>query len=144
MRSLPLLLLLVAACGKPAADDGRDKVRHAPTPSDPALADATELGRELFGVMDRVMAYKSSHFGNLPRSLPAMGEDSLARLTIRRLAVDGDVPTLTVVYRHPEGHALTGCTGTNKVLEDSMLNGGPYQVTCTLAAGGTKAFTVGG
>ena len=146
MRALPLLLLvLAAACGRSGpAGNGQDKVRHPPVPSDPALADATELGHELFGVMDRVMAYKSSHFGQLPRDLPSMGVDSLSRTTIRRLTVADKTPTLAVVYRHPEGHALKGCTGTNKVLEDSMLNGGPFEVSCTLASGETKAFTVGG
>ena len=146
MRTLPVLLLVfAAACGNgPAAGSGRDPVRRAPVPADPQLADATELGREIFGVMDRVMAYKSSHFGNLPHDLPSMGEDSLTRTTVRRLTVADKTPTLTVSYRHPDGHALRGCTGTNKVLEDSMLNGGPFEVSCTLASGETKSFTVGG
>ena len=146
MRPLPVLaLLLAAACGKSAAPGGAvDQVRHTPVLADPQLADATELGHELFGVMDRVMAFKSSHFGQLPPSLPSMGEDTLSRTTIRRLTIEDKTPTLIVLYRHPEGHALRSCTGTNKVLEDSMLNGGPFEVSCTLASGETKSFTVGG
>lgn len=146
MRTLPFVLLVAAACGKPAASGtpARDPVRHEATSGDAQSAEAAELGKELFGVMDHVMAFKSSHFGQLPRDLPAMGEDSLTRATVRRLTIADKVPTLTVTYRHSEGHVLRSCTGTNKVLEDSMLNGGPYEVSCTLASGETKAFTVGG
>ena len=146
MRAFPLVLVLAAACGQaPApAGSGRDPVRHDASASDLEAADARALGHELFGVMDRVMAFKSSHFGQLPHDLPSMGEDSLTRTTVRRLAVAGTTPTLVVAFRHAEGHALQSCTGTNKVLEDSMLNGGPFEVSCTLASGETKAFTVGG
>ena len=147
MRTLPVLalLLVTTACGKAGAAGGsRDPVRHPPVPADPQVADATELGHEIFAIMDRVMAFKSSHFGQLPPTLPSMGEDSLSRTTIRRLTIADKTPTLIVLYRHPEGHALRSCTGTNKVLEDSMLNGGPFEVSCTLASGETKSFTVGG
>jgi hypothetical protein len=146
MRILPVILLVAAACGKSAANGApaRDPVRHPVSAGDAESTEASELGKELFGVMDHVMAFKASHFGQLPRDLPSMGEDSLTRTTVRRLTVADKVPTLTVTYRHAEGHALRGCTGTNKVLEDSMLNGGPYEVSCTLASGETKAFTVGG
>lgn len=142
---LPVLLLCVA-CLRPGTLPGRggDKVRHDTGPADPQGADAAELGHEIFGLMDKVMEYKSSHFGNLPVSLPAMGMDSLTRGTIRRLTIADAVPTLTVVYRRAEGHALVSCSGTNKVLEDSMLNSGPFEVTCTLPSGETKPFTVGG
>jgi len=145
MRPLPLLLLVVAACGPSSPSGGatRDPVRHEPAAADEA-GEASTLGHELFGVMDHVMAFKSSHFGQLPHDLPSMGEDSLTRTTVRRLTIADATPTLTVDFRHAEGHALKGCVGTNKVLEDSMLNGGPFQVTCTLASGETKAFTVGG
>jgi hypothetical protein len=147
MRTLSALalFLLAAACGRSGAPgSARDPVRHPPFPADPQLADATELGHEIFGIMDRVMAFKSSHFGQLPPSLPSMGEDTLSRTTIRRLTIADKTPTLIVLYRHPEGHALRSCTGSNKVLEDSMLNGGPFEVSCTLASGETKSFTVGG
>jgi hypothetical protein len=147
MPRSPLLLLLgAAACGRTAAPSagGRDPVRHEAPTAELEASDAATLGHELFGLMDHVMAFKSSHFGGLPRDLPSMGEDSLTRTTVRRLSVAGGVPTLTVAFRHADGHALTTCLGTNKVLEDSMLNGGPFEVTCTLPSGETKAYTVGG
>lgn len=146
MRPVLPLLLLAAACLRPGSvpGTGGDKVRHDTGPADPQGADAAELGHEIFGVMDKVMEYKSSHFGNLPADLTAIGMDSLTRTTIRRLSIADKTPTLTVVYRRTEGHALLSCSGTNKVLEDSMLNSGPFEVTCTLPSGESKPFTVGG
>lgn len=149
MRSPAMLTLLclVTACGGAKSADGGDGARtsrgRAPAP-DAATTEAAELGRELFDIMDRVMAFKSSHYNKLPKDLPAMGIDSLTRGTVRRLTIADGIPTLTVSYRRVEGHTLTRCTGTNKVIEDSMLNGGAYEVDCTLRSGETRAFTVGG
>lgn len=147
MRTLPLVaLFLLSACFGPkgtTASATRGRRPDASASDDPA-AEAQALGRELFGIMDQVMSYKSSHFNNLPHDLPSMGIDSLTRTTIRRLSAQGGTPSLAVVFRHAEGHALTGCVGTNKVIEDSMLNGGSFEVNCTLTSGESKAFTVGG
>ena len=146
----PLLapaLLLVAACfgvKAPADSDGGPARR----PSAPVMAgdaaEAAALGRELFGIMDRVLAYKSDHFAQLPKDLPTMGVDSLTRTTVRRLSIAGATPTLVVAYRRTEGHAVKQCSGTNAVIEDSMLNGGAFTVECILSSGETKSFTVGG
>lgn len=154
MRARPfvILLALAAACGKgktapPAGQgtgSGESAAQPAPAGGGPAEAEATQLGREIFTLVDQTMSYRSSHYGEFPANLPAMGVDSLTRLTIRRLSVRNKVPTVTVVFRTAEGRAVTGCSGTNKVLEDSMLNGGPYTVSCTLADGSSRDFTVGG
>lgn len=146
MRTLPLLALLLAACGdaKPTANSADAAPAHLPKGASSAAEEAAVLGKELFGVMDRVLAYKASHFSNLPRDLPVAGIDSLTRTTVRRLSASNGVPTVSVVFRQREGHALQGCSGTNKVIEDSMLNGGAYEVQCTLSSGETQAFTVGG
>lgn len=142
---LTFLLIAAAACGDtPAAAPAPPAAAARPARGESAAAEAQELGRELFGIMDKVMAYRSSHFNTLPKTLPAAGIDSLTRTTIRRLAVTGTVPTITVVFRHREGHALQGCSATSKVIEDSMLNGGAYEVTCTLPTGESQPFTVGG
>ena len=143
-RALTLILLAATACGDPADKPGATRELARPKPADTAVPEAQELGRELFGVMDRVMAYRSSHYSQLPKDLPAAGIDSLTKTTIRRLSISAGVPTVTVVFRAANGHALSGCSGTNKVLEDSMLNGGAYEITCTLRSGETQAFTVGG
>ncbi len=147
MRSLAALLLLAsAACSgakAPAAATGGAARSEAAAPSGEA-AEAAALGRELFGIMDRVLAYKSDHFAQLPKDLPTMGVDSLTRTTVRRLSISGGTPTLVVAYRRTEGHAVAQCSGTNSVIEDSMLNGGAFDVDCVLTSGETKKFTVGG
>ena len=147
MRPLPVLILLAsAACfgaKAPAAATGGSAPRDVTT-SGGESAEAAALGRELFGIMDRVLAYKSDHFAQLPKDLPTMGVDSLTRTTVRRLSISGGTPTLVVAYRHTEGHAVAQCSGTNAVIEDSMLNGGAFDVECVLTSGETKKFTVGG
>jgi hypothetical protein len=144
-----ILIALTAACGKatPAAAPAQAAAGAGPAtpaPGGQAQAEAAQLGREIFDLVDRTMNYRSAHFGDFPASLPAMGVDSLTHLTIRRLVVRGKVPTVTVVFRNAGAHAVTACSGTNKVLEDSMLNGGPYTVSCALADGSSQDFTVGG
>lgn len=145
MRRLLVLVLLVAACSEPKPATGNARAA-APTPvaGDASEQEAQLLGREIFGIMDRVLAYRSSHFNNLPKDLPAAGIDSLTRATVRRLSISGTVPTVTVVFRSGEGHALKGCSGSSRVIEDSMLNGGAFDVQCTTAAGETHDFHVGG
>ena len=145
MRPTFLLILFAAtACGDAPAAPAAAPAAARPPQGDTAAPEAQALGRELFGIMDKVMAYRSSHFNNLPKDLPAAGIDSLTRTTVRRLSVSGGVPSVAIIFRHAEGHALQGCTATSKVLEDSMLNGGAYEVICTLRSGESQPFTVGG
>jgi hypothetical protein len=147
MRALPLLPLLLAACfmdmgGKRS---GAQQGNAAAAPAvDPVQAEANQLGREIFEVVDKVMAYRASHFGQLPPSLPALGVDSLTPTTIRRLTDEATFPRVTAVFRRTDGRAIQYCSGTNKVLEDSMLNSGPFTIACLLVSGETKDFTVGG
>ncbi|MGH7532571.1 MAG: hypothetical protein ACREL4_04685 [Gemmatimonadales bacterium] len=145
-----LLCLLLAACGhKPAATSSAAAAGTASaTASDDlsaeAHADATRLGHELFELVDKTMSYYSSHYGQFPGNINALGIDSLTPTTVSRLAVNGKVPTITVAFRHAEGHAVTSCSGTNQVLEDSMLNGGTFSIECTLSGGSARTITVGG
>ena len=146
-----LSVALAAACGhKPgtaaAAEPAADSAASSAPAAGPAQVtqEATQLGREVFELVDKTMGYYSAHFGDFPRNVNAIGVDSLTSTTVRRLAVHGKVPTITAAYRHTAGHAVTSCSGTNKVLEDSMLNGGPYTVDCTLADGSIRSITVGG
>ncbi|MBK6423486.1 MAG: hypothetical protein IPJ95_03625 [Gemmatimonadetes bacterium] len=111
-------------------------------PIDPAQAEAELLGRDLADIVDRVMAYRSAHQNRLPSSLRQAGIDSLAPQFVRRLGRQGGEPRVTVVFRRTEGRMLTSCTGTSAVLEDASLRGGAFEVSCTLAAGGTQPFTV--
>lgn len=136
-----MTLGLVAGCGKAADAPGRGA--GAPGGSgDPAQAEAELLGRDLADIMDRVMAYRSAHQGRLPTSLRQAGIDSLAPEVIRRLSRQGSDPLLTVVFRRPEGRLLRGCAGTSMVLEDASLHAGAFEVSCLLAAGGSRTFTV--
>ncbi|HTK57034.1 MAG TPA: hypothetical protein VL295_09415 [Gemmatimonadales bacterium] len=146
-------LLVLALCATTAcfgvkapadSDGGPTRRAAAPVAAAQDVTEAAALGRELFGIMDRVLAYKSDHFAQLPKDLPTMGVDSLTRTTVRRLSIAGTTPTLVVAYRHAEGHAVKQCSGTNEVIEDSMLNGGAFTVECLLSSGESKSFTVGG
>lgn len=109
---------------------------------DPAQADANELGRELYDIVDRVMAYRSSHRNRLPTSLRQAGLDSLTPSFVRRLGREGADPLVTIIFRRPDGRVLRSCAGTALVLESSMLHDGTFEVECTLVAGGTGLFRV--
>jgi hypothetical protein len=150
MRAHSLLTSLSLAAGLGACFfdmSGKAPVSEQRTTAqavDPVQAEANQLGREIFEVVDKVMAYRASHFGQLPPSLPALGVDSLTPATIRRLTDEETFPRITVVFRRTDGRAIRYCSGTNKVLEDSMLNSGPFTIACLLVSGETKDFTVGG
>lgn len=144
-----LVALLLAACGRKAATPSA--AAHSPADSaaapaaeGPGQAEATALGRELFELVDRTMGYYSAHLGEFPRNITDIGVDSLTGTTVRRLSIRGKVPTVSVTFRRPEGHELRSCAGTNKVLEDSMLNNGAFTVACILADGSSRSYTVGG
>jgi len=112
-------------------------------PADPAQADANQLGRELFEIVDRVMAYRSSHRNRLPTSLRQVGLDSLTPLFVRRLSRQGSDPLVTIAFRRPEGRVLRSCAGTSMVLESSVLHDGTFDVKCELTAGGVRHFEIG-
>jgi hypothetical protein len=138
---LPILLLLAAAgCGRGNAKRTRSAEPEANV--DPVQLDANLLGRELFDVVDRVMDYKTSHGNQLPASLRQVGIDTLTPMFIRRLGRLDNDPLITVSFRKPVGRRLTDCQGTNRVLEDAVVNGGSFEVTCGVATGGSRTFNV--
>jgi hypothetical protein len=100
------------------------------------------LGRELAAIVDRVMAYRSSHRGQLPASLRQAGIDSLTPVFAREFRRQGDAPLITIRFRNLADRQVAACQGTSMVLEDAMLHGGRFDVTCELTAGGTRTFTV--
>jgi hypothetical protein len=134
-----LLLLALTGCGR-KPEPGRHV--SAEPPADPVQAEAELLGRDMADIVDRVMAFRSAHQGQLPASLRQAGLDSLAPLVIRRLSRQGDDPLVSVVFRRTSSRTLSGCAGTSMVLEDASLHEGAFEVTCTLVAGGTRTFTV--
>jgi len=136
---LALLTLALVGCG------GEKKTPSDPAhaaPIDPIQAEAQQLGLELRDIVDRVMSYRSSHSNRLPASLRQAGIDSLTPEFIRRLARQGADPQITIVFRRTLDHQVRYCQGTNLVLEDAALHEGAFEVSCAMADGGTRAFTV--
>lgn len=133
---LALALLPAAGCGKKAGGGAQPPQ----TPQD----EATLLGRDVFATIDAVLSYRSAHQGRLPASLRQVGVDSLSKFTIRRLAVQGGGPVVSVVFRSTEGMLLVGCRGTGDIQEEASLNGGTFTVTCVLRSGEEAAYKVQG
>ncbi|HSR92748.1 MAG TPA: hypothetical protein VLK88_15705 [Gemmatimonadales bacterium] len=131
---------LIVGCGAKKATGKDSAAKH---PADPAQADAEELGRALFDAVDRVMSYRSSHQSKLPNSLRTAGIDSLSPTIVLRYQKSGTSPQVTATFRRTSGRQLASCEGTNDVLEDASLHEGAYTITCTLAGGGSRGFTVG-
>lgn len=130
--------LLLAGCG---GGDDAQPARQADR-ADPAEADAQLLGQEVYDIMDRVIAFRSSHQGRLPTSFRQAGLDSLTGTFVRSLGRVGDDPLVTIRFRRPEDRALESCSGTNLVLEQAMMNEGTFEVQCAVTAGATRTFTV--
>jgi hypothetical protein len=115
---------------------------EAPGSTPQAQQEAEQLGREVADIVDRVMAYRSSHRGNLPVSYRQAGIDSLTPEFVRRLSRRGSDPLVTIAFRRTAGREVASCDGTNLVLEDKLLKAGAFDVSCRLTAGGTRIFTV--
>jgi len=130
-----VLLAGLVACG---GGDSKD----AKAAAEQAQAEAEQLGREVADIVDRVMAYRSSHRGNLPASFRQAGIDSLTPEFARRLSRQGEDPLVVISWRRTAGRQLVSCQGTNLVLEDQQLRGGTFDVSCHLVEGGTRIFTV--
>ncbi|HET7599841.1 MAG TPA: hypothetical protein VFK09_06090 [Gemmatimonadales bacterium] len=143
LRATGALLLLAAlgACRDssstrtPAADRAVDTLP-------PELRDATILGREIFGLVDRAADYKGSHRGRAPQSLRQMGIDSLAPLVVRRIAVVSDSAMVTVAFRQPRGRRVASCEANARILEEAALNGGKFSLVCASASGALARYEV--
>lgn len=144
MRSLIVVALgaLLLSCGGSDEQAGREAEASGSDRATTVTAeeDLAVLGREIFDLVDRAMSYRSSHRGQFPRSLRELGIDELTPTTSRSLSVAGNVPTVTVGFRSSAGHTLSGCWGTNALLEESTLAGGSFSLTCTLVSGGTTSL----
>lgn len=120
---------LLTGCEKKKATRKGSARADVPKPSDPAEADAAELGQHIFALADFVDSYRSSHRGRLPRSLRQLGQDSIVGPIVRRIATTGG-GTVTAAYRRPQEHVLHWCTGNLRVLEEAALRGDAFEVTC--------------
>ncbi|HXE57294.1 MAG TPA: hypothetical protein VNK43_04780 [Gemmatimonadales bacterium] len=127
---------LLAGCGGESSPG-----RSRPAAPERAAADAERLGREVYDVVDRVMSYRTSHRGRLPRSLRELGLDSLTPATVRRLAQAAGRPSVTVAFRRPAERALAWCRGTDDVLDEATFEGG-FTLVCADPAGAVDTFRV--
>ena len=139
-----LAAALMAGCHgeKPAPKSGE----LPPAPKDPeaqAHQEAELLGHDVFETLDLVMSFKSSHMGQLPKSLRDIGLDTLTRETVRRLSVQDEAPQVTSAFRQTDDRRVTACRATSDILEEASLNGGEYTVRCTLRSGDEVGFKVG-
>lgn len=130
--------LLFSAC----TGGGQSGGRRSPEAEAAAQAEAEQLGREAADIIDRVMAYKSSHRDKLPSSLREAGIDSLVSQYVRRLGRDGSDPLITIAFRTTQGRELRACSGTNAVLEDKLLRAGVFDVDCLRLDGTRQIFTI--
>ena len=132
---------LLSSCGsekeisREPENGGSEQIAVASTEEDVAA-----LGREIFDLVDRAMAYRSAHRGQLPRNLRELGIDELTSTTSRSLTVDGNVPTVRVAFRAANRHTVSDCRATNAILEESSLAGGTFSLICNLVAGGTTTL----
>ncbi len=123
------LAFLLAGCEEKKTARRGSARAEVPKPTDPAEADAAELGQHIFALADFVDSYRSSHRGRLPRSLRQLGQDSIAGPIVRRISTSGG-GTVTAAFRRPEEHVLHWCTGNLRVLEEAALRGDAFEVTC--------------
>jgi hypothetical protein len=132
--TLLILGSLLTSCG---SKEARQEADHRAQ----AAEEAQMLGQEVFDLVDRTMAYQSSHSGRLPRRLRDVGIDSLTPITMRWLKVQGGSPRVTVAYRLPAKHALISCSGSDIILEDLALEGS-FQLDCTAGGGVESRFRI--
>ena len=131
--------LLALGCGR---DDHARPRPKTDAPVDPVQAEAELLGRELADILDRVMAYRSSHQKRLPTSFRQAGIDSLTPAFIRRLGRSGADPLVSIRFRRPAGRQIESCEATSLLLEDALVHAGTFEVPCRMTGGGSRTFTI--
>jgi hypothetical protein len=144
-RRLPWLLALVwvcaaAQCG-PSGDE-KPRVAEQEEQLPPDLRDAYALGREVFDLVDRAVAYKSSHQGRPAATLTQMGVESLTPATVRRVVNVQREPVVTVAFRQPDRREIVSCRGDSQILVDASSTGGRFTLMCTTGAGSQRAMEV--
>ena len=138
---LALTLASVAAkCGADA--DARPRSSEAGEQLPPDQRDAHVLGREVFELLDRAIAYRSSHRGRPAATITQMGIESLTPATVRRVVNVQREPVVTVAFRKNAGREIVSCRGDSQALEDASLNGGRFTLMCTTSAGSQRPMEV--
>jgi hypothetical protein len=135
------LVVTLLIMGSLLTSCGSKEARQRAEQGEQAAAEAQMLGQEVWDLVDRTMAYQSSHSGRLPRRLRDVGIDSLTPTTMRWLKVRRGSPHVTVAYRRPAGHLLISCSGSDAILEDLALSGA-FELVCTDGDGAESRFSV--
>jgi hypothetical protein len=145
-RPLAGLLTLVLACAAAKCGPATDAKPRSADPEEllpPDQRDAHVLGRELFDLVDRAVAYRTSHRGRPASTITQMGVESLTPVTVRRVVNVQREPVVTVAFRRLEAREIVSCYGDSKVLEDASMNGGRFTLMCTSRAGIQRPMEVG-
>jgi len=145
IRRLPWLLALMLAsaaakCG--SAPDARPRTTDAEEQLPPDQREAYALGREVFELVDRAVAYRSSHRGRPAANITQMGIESLTPATVRRVVNVQREPVVTVEFRKGGGRQIVSCRGDSQILEQASLNGGRFTLMCATSAGAQRPMEV--
>jgi hypothetical protein len=144
IRRLLWLLVFVLASAAAKCATGDDGARHTDPEEQlpPDRRDAYRLGREVFELVDRAVAYRSSHRGRPAATITQMGIESLTPATVRRVVNVQREPVVTVAFRRGDGRQIVSCRGDSQILEDASLNGGRFTLMCTTSAGAQRPMEV--
>jgi hypothetical protein len=140
---LPTMVLACAAAKCGQAPDAKPRAVDSESllPSD--QRDAHALGREVFELVDRAVAYRTSHRGRPAASITQMGIESLTPATVRRIVNVQREPVVTVAYRRPDGREIISCRGDSQILADASVSGGRFTLMCTTSSGVQRPMEVG-
>ena len=144
-RQLLWLLALTLGSAAPqcgAEPDARPRSSEAEEQLPPDQRDATLLGREVFELLDRAIAYRSSHRGRPAATITQMGIESLTPATVRRVVNVQREPVVTVAFRKDAGRQIVSCRGDGQVIEDASMNGGRFTLMCTTSTGSQRPMEV--
>ena len=139
------LLTLGLACAAPGCGPSTDDRPRAVDSEDQLTQDqrdAYTLGTEVFDLVDRAVAYRSSHRGRPAASLKQMGVESLTPTTVRRMVNHQREPIITVAFRRPQQREIVSCRGDSGILAEVTMNG-RYTLMCTARSGAQRPMEVG-
>jgi hypothetical protein len=145
-RRSPWLLVLVLVCAAAKCGPAADAKPRAAEPEEnlpPDQRDAHVLGREVFEMVDRAVAYRTSHRGRPAANITQMGIESLTPATVRRVVNVQREPVVTVAFRRHEGREIISCRGDSQVLVDAAATGGRFTLMCTTSSGAQRPMEVG-
>jgi hypothetical protein len=144
-RSLWLVTLWMACVAAECGPRTNEKTRDSNAESDlpPEQRDAHALGSEVFDLVDRAVAYRSSHRGRPAANLTQMGIESLTPATVRRMVNLQREPVITVAFRRPQERQIVSCRGDSGILAEASIKGGRFTLMCTAKSGAQRPVEVG-